>query len=39
MNTMTISGGKDHEFAGEWGEVYGSIWREDREGTKFVIKL
>lgn len=35
----TINEKRGHEFAREQGEVYGRIWREEREGRMTVIVL
>lgn len=39
MHAITIDVKKaGHEFAGEWGKVYGRVWKEARQGRSIVIR-
>lgn len=38
MSAIAISENRGHEFVGEWGEVYGRVWRGGRGGRN-IIKL
>lgn len=39
MYAIIISGGKGHEFKGEQRGKYRKVWREEKEGRNFAIKL
>lgn len=32
MSAIAISENRGHEFVGEWGEVYGRVWRGEGKG-------
>lgn len=38
-NSIAISGNRGHGFEGEWGGVYGRVWREKRGGRNVIITL
>lgn len=37
MHTITTGEELSHEFEGDWGGIYGGVWREEREGRKVII--
>lgn len=39
MLVITTDEHRDHEFEGEWRQVYERVWRGKREGRNVVIKI
>lgn len=39
MHSIAISEKRGHELEGEWGGVYGKVWKEERKERNVVIKL
>lgn len=39
MHAITVNERRGYEFEGEWEGVYGTLWREERQGIKVLILL
>lgn len=39
MHAITVNERRGYEFEGEWEGVYGTLWREKKQGIKVLILL